>query len=89
MTPTEVLKEIRKMPRSAKEEILRELSEVPTEPELDGYSKKEKEFIKSMRRQGLISHVPPRNPDTYKRRSFKRINVTGEPMSETIIRERR
>lgn len=77
------------MPRTAKEEIFRELSEVPTEPELDGYSEKEKKFIKSMIKQGLISHIPPRNPDTYKRRSFKRINITGEPVSETIIRERR
>ena len=77
MTPTEVLEEIRKMPPTEKREILRELSEDLAEPELSGYSEKEKKFIASMKRKGLISQVPLRRPDTEWRRSFKPITVTG------------
>ncbi len=89
MTPTEVLEEIRKMPPTAKREILRELSENLAEPQLDGYSEKERKFIASMKQKGLISQVPLHRPDTRTRRRFKRITLTGEPISETIIRERR
>ena len=89
MTPTEVLEEIRKMPPVEKRKILRELSEDLEEPGTDGYGEKEKKFIESMKQKGLISQVPLRRPDTKRRRQFKRITITGEPMSETIIRERR
>ncbi len=89
MTPTEVLEEIRKMPPSERREVLRELSENLAEPEMNGYSEKEKSFIESMKRKGLISHIPPRLPEPEWRRAFKPITVTGEPLSETIIRERR
>lgn len=89
MTPTEVLEEIRKMPPTEKNEVFRELSGELAEPELSGYSENEKKFIASMKRKGLISHIPLRLPETKWRRNFKPITVTGEPMSETIIRERR
>ena len=89
MTPTEVLEEIRKMPPAEKRELLRELSGDIAEPELNGYSEKEKKFIASMKRKGIISQVPLGLPDPGWRRGFKPITVTGEPMSETIIRERR
>ncbi|MBP9665266.1 MAG: hypothetical protein KBD94_11640 [Pyrinomonadaceae bacterium] len=46
-------------------------------------------FLESMKAKGLITHIPSRKPDPEWRRNFKRITVTGEPISETIIRERR
>lgn len=89
MTPTEVLEEIRKMPPTEKDEVLRELSGKLAEPDLSRYSEKEQQFLKSMMKKGLITHIPLRLPETEWRRNFKPITVTGEPMSETIIRERR
>ena len=89
MTPTEVLEEFRKMPSTEKREVLRELTEELSEPELTGYSEKEKKFLVSMKRKGLISEFPQRLPEPEWRKKFKPITVTGEPMSETIIRERR
>ena len=89
MTPTEVLEEIRKMPPTEKDEVLRELSGKLAEQDLSRYSEKEQQFLKSMMKKGLITHIPLRLPETEWRRNFKPITVTGEPMSETIIRERR
>lgn len=88
MTPTEVLREIRKMRPAQKKRVLRALTE-QAEPESNGYSEKQKEFIAEMKRKGLITELPLGLPDDERRRNFRRITVTGEPISETIIRERR
>ena len=89
MTPTEVLKEIRKMPLSARRQVSEELSSEPEHPELSGLSEKQQKFIKSMMRKGSITKLPSRLPESAERLNFKPITVTGEPLSETIIRERR
>ena len=49
---------------------------------------KEGTFVNRLRQRGLITVVPARLPDDELRRSYKRIEVKGEPISETIIRER-
>lgn len=89
MTPTEVLTEIRKMPLSARRQVRDELDEELASAETNGYSPKEEQFIEAMKRKGLITELPLGLPDDERRRNFKPITVTGEPMSETIIRERR
>ncbi len=88
MTPTEVLEEIRKMPLSERRRLRDELDNDLSEAESNGDSK-EPGFIESMKRKGLITQMPTRKPDPEWRRNFKRVNVTGEPISQTIIRERR
>jgi hypothetical protein len=57
----------------------------PVAADLDS---KEGTFVNRLRQRGLITVVPARLPDDELRRSYKRIEVKGEPMSETIIRER-
>ncbi len=89
MTTTEVLNEIRKMAPAQKRRVLRELNEQAEQPKLSADSEKQKRFIEAMRRNGSIIEVPRGLADDERRRNFKPITVTGEPISETIIRERR
>ena len=88
MTPTEVLSEIYKMPLVEKQKILAELSEDLSQAEQKNLQAKEAAFVNGLKRKGLVTEVPLRLPDDEFRRSFKRINVKGEPLSETIIKER-
>lgn len=87
MTPTEVLKELRKMPLEARRIVHDKLHE-----ELLGTSDPNygpKNVIISLMKEGRITELPRKAPATNKRRDFKPITVTGEPVSETIIKERR
>lgn len=86
MTPTEVLKEIRKMPLSARRQVRDELNDDLKTMETNG--SKEPRFIESMKRDGLISEVPNRFKKKIPQWRFERVNVIGKPMSETIIEDR-
>lgn len=88
MTPTEVLTEIGKMPSAQKRKVLRELTEQLDTQAPNGLSAKERKFINSLRQKGLLTEIPRRLPNDNSRLNFKRIDVNGEPLSETIIRER-
>lgn len=71
-----------------KTEELRQLEGVLRE-RLKPMSEEEKEaaFDQALLAAGLITHIPPpRDPSKAER---PRIEVQGEPLSETIIRERR
>ena len=88
MTPTEILSEIQKMPPSQKRQILFELTEELEQSEQTELEAKEKNFVNGLRQKGLITEMPLRLPDDELRRNFKRIEIKGEPLSETIIKER-
>jgi hypothetical protein len=88
MTPTEVLTEIQKMPLADRRRILEELSEPIIQAESADTSAKEKSFVNGLKRKGLVTETPLRLPDDEFRRRFERIEVKGEPISETIIKER-
>jgi Arc/MetJ-type ribon-helix-helix transcriptional regulator len=47
----------------------------------------EAEFAQKLMQSGLLSSVPPR--PTPARRDFQPVHIKGEPLSETVIRERR
>jgi len=49
---------------------------------------KERSFVNRLRQKGLITEVPARLPDDELRRSYERIEIKGEPISETIVKER-
>jgi hypothetical protein len=85
MTPTEVLSEIQKMPLAQKREVFSELNEQLERTDADA---KEKKFVHGLRQKGLITEIPLRLPDDELRRNFKRVEIKGEPLSETIVRER-
>ena len=88
MTPTEVLSEIQKMPLVEKRKVFLELNEQLDRAEQTDLNVKEKKFVNGLRQKGLVTEIPLRLPDDEFRRNFKRIEVKGEPLSETIIRER-
>jgi hypothetical protein len=88
MTPTEVLSEIKKMPLAEQHQVLTELTEQLNQAERVDLEAKENEYVNSLRRKGLVTEIPLRLPDDELRRNFKRAEVKGEPLSETIIKER-
>lgn len=88
MTPTEVLSEIQKMPPTQKRQVFLELTEEFGQSEQTDLNAKEKRFVNGLRQKGLVTEIPLRLPDDEFRRCFKRIEVKGEPLSETIIKER-
>ena len=88
MTPTEVLSEIQKMPPNQKRQILLKLTEELEQPEQTEIEAKEKKFVNGLRQKGLVTELPLRLPDDEFRRNFRRIEIKGEPLSETIIKER-
>ncbi len=88
MTPTEVLSEIQKMPPTQKRQIFLELTEELERAEQIDLQAKEKRFVNGLRQKGLITEIPLRLPDDEFRKNFKRIEVKGESLSETIIKER-
>ncbi len=50
---------------------------------------REDEFERYLLAKGVISHIAARNETDEEFDSFEPIEVKGEPLSETIIRERR
>lgn len=85
MTPTEVLKEIRNLPIADKRRVFDELKQDLSVSDRGVFGNGEPQFLERMKRKGLIIDFPRRDKI---RPSFKRISVTGEPVSETIIKER-
>lgn len=88
MTPAEVLQEIQKMPLPEQRQIFVKLAECLNQFEQTDLDPNEEKFILGLKRKGIISEIPSRLPDNESRRHFKRIEVKGEPLSETIIKER-
>lgn len=88
MTPTEVLSEIKKMPFIEKRRILDELTKEISRNARGDFDYEETNFVAALKRKGLMTETPLGLPDDESRRLFKRIEVTGEPLSETIIKER-
>lgn len=50
----------------------------------------EEEFARHLLAKGIISEIPPRDPNYTAHRDFKPVEILdGKPISETIIEERR
>jgi hypothetical protein len=62
-----------------------EITEALSEEEIE---RREAEFAQKLLAEGFISHIPPRD-ETDEDDDFELIEFEGEPLSETIIRERR
>ncbi len=89
MTSAEVMNEIAKMPLLEKRRVLAALAEQlgQTAGQTDSDSKEEK-FVNGLKQKGLLTEVPLRLPDDELRQNYQRIEVRGEPLSETIVKER-
>jgi uncharacterized protein with WD repeat len=88
MTPAEVLNEISKLPLVEKRKLLEKLNREIREAEETDSTSREESFLENLRQKGLLSETPRQVPDDKFRQSFKRIEIEGEPLSETIIKER-
>ena len=88
MTTTEVISEIQKLPLIEQRIVFLELNEQLNQVEQNEVKAKEKMLVERLRQKGLITEIPLRLPDDEVRRNFKPIEAQGEPLSETIIRER-
>jgi hypothetical protein len=87
MTPTEILNEIHKLPLAQQKELKDKLFE---ETEINGEAKSqmsEEEFLQQLYAEGFITHIPEKYTDEDD--DFEPVEIEGEPISETIIRERR
>jgi hypothetical protein len=87
MTTTEILKEIRNLPVSEQQKIKQNLL---NDTDLNGESKPqmtEEEFLQTLLAKGVISEIPV--GITEEEDNFEPVEFEGEPVSETIIRERR
>jgi len=87
MTTTEILNEIQKLPlveqKLLKDELLKDSeSNGRTQPQIS-----EEEFLQKLLATGFISEIPEGMTD--EEDDFEPVEFEGEPVSETIIRERR
>ena len=94
MTPTEVLSEIQKLPLNDARQVANQLTNYLREKE-QGYvtdeemERREDEFERYLLAKGVASHIATRDETDEEFDAFEMIEVGGEPLSETIIRERR
>jgi Arc/MetJ-type ribon-helix-helix transcriptional regulator len=70
-------------------QAVRLLEQRTPEPQPQAKPLSEEEWERRLVQSGLLSSIPPGPPATRARRAFKPIRIQGEPLSETIIRERR
>ncbi len=84
MTPQEIIKEVRALPTLQQREILQTLTQSLGETRNDPPS--EAEVAEILLAKGIISKIPSHWNDD---EDFEPIEIEGEPLSETIIRERR
>lgn len=76
------------MPLVEKRKVFIALTEQLTQIRQADLTAQEKKFVNGLRQKGLVTEIPLRLPDDEFRQNFKRIEVKGEPLSETIIKER-
>jgi len=94
MSATDVLTEIRKLSLEEAREVAEQLANYLREREgaalaSDETEAREDEFERQLLTKGVISHIPTRDETDEEFDKFEPIEVAGEPLSETIVRERR
>lgn len=70
-------------------DYLRRQEEEETALPLEQIEAQEDEFERYLLDKGIIGHIPTRDETDEEFEKFEPIEVAGEPLSETIIRERR
>lgn len=85
MNTTEILSEIRKLPVVEKRNLYRQLSEDLKTDSVSAEELREQKFDRMLLAEGVINHIPPRwNEDD----DFEPVEISGKPLSETIIEDR-
>ena len=88
MSAQEILAEILKLPPEERQRLLKALA-----PEIAQHVEgrkltSEEEVERILLNEGIVSKIPPRLPDD-EEESYEPIEVPGQPLSETIIEDRR
>jgi hypothetical protein len=94
MTAREVLSEIHKLTLDEAREVAERLATYLRERESQALAggetdAQEDEFERQLLAKGVISRIPARDQTDEEFDKFEPIEVAGEPLSETLIRERR
>jgi hypothetical protein len=94
MTTTEVLTEIKKLPLDEARRVANQLEDYLRESEQatvenEETEERENEFERYLLANGIVSSIATRDDTDEEFDAFELIDVEGEPLSETIIRERR
>ncbi len=94
MSASDVLTEIRKLDLDEAREVAARLADYLREREREANATeeteaREDEFERHLLAKGVITHIPTRDETDEEFDKFEPIEVAGEPLSETIIRERR
>ena len=94
MIPPELLNEIQKLPLPEVRELAEQLRNYLREQERTALAAKENEaredeFERYLLAKGLINQIPARDEREEEFDAYEPMEVHGEPLSETIIRERR
>ena len=87
MTPQEILNEIYRLPLPEQEQIAESVLKNRVEDDSSKPKVTEEEFLQYLLAKGVISEIPEGITD--EEDNFEPIEIEGEPLSETIIRERR
>ncbi len=87
MNTTEILREIKKLPIPEKRDLFRQLGEEINIAALSDEERREEEFERMLLAKGVISQIPPRWNDD-EEDSFEPVEISGKPLSETIIEDR-
>jgi hypothetical protein len=92
MTASDVLTEIRKLDLDEAREVAERLADYLREQDSEALAPadteaREDEFERQLLAKGVISHIPTRDETDEEFDKFEPIDVAGEPLSETIIRE--
>lgn len=87
MTPQEIINEIHKLPLPEQKRIAETVLENRNEENSSKPQMTEEEFVEYLYAKGVIRKIPEGMTD--EEDDFEPIEIEGEPLSETIIRERR
>ena len=85
MTATEILREISKLPSGERRNIYRHLDDDLHHEKVSAEELREREFEQMLLAEGVIRDIPSGwNEDD----DFEPVEITGKPLSETIIEDR-
>ncbi len=82
-----IIKEVRQLPPDEQRQLVERLAAlVPVPPSED---EREDEFERELMAEGILGEVKPLPDDDPEFYAYRPVTVTGQPVSETIIEERR
>ena len=87
ISPQEIISTVQTFPPAVQEEIVRTLEKNLRQSGFASASPSEDEIEKRLLAKGLISEIPKRTADS-EEETYTAIKIKGEPLSETILKER-